>query len=161
MGRHSFAKFKNTYLVKKGFNSQTAQRVVRPTNIPVLREEESGREHVGLGRTSRTSRANPSRVGERLNLCPSDRWMYEGGRANGGEGRGRRLPIAPRRRVGGLPGVAGGGGTVPVRSDTCPYTPSITRLNYCRYSIIRSSQSTKAVTFPLPSPFYVYVPLTF
>lgn len=113
MSRYSFAKFKNTYLVKKGFNSQTAQRVVRPTNITVLREEERGREHVGLGRTSRTSRANSSRVGERLNLWPSDRWMCEGGRANGGEGRGRRLPIAPRRRVGGLPGVAGRGGQRP------------------------------------------------
>lgn len=134
---------------------------MRPTNITVLREEERGREHVGLGRTSRTSRANSTGVGERLNLWPSDRWMCEGGRANGGEGRGRRLPIAPRRLVGGLPGAAGRGGTAPVRSDTCPYTPSITRLNYCRYSIIRSTQSTKAVTFPLTSSFCVHVPVTF
>lgn len=97
--------------MKKVFNSQTAQKVVQkpvqPTNITVLKDEAPRRKHAGLGRTSRTSRVNSTGVGERLNLWPSDRWICEGGRANGGAGRGRRLPIASRRRVGGLPGRGG------------------------------------------------------
>lgn len=127
--------------MKQVFNSQTAQNVVQkpvqPTNITVLKDEVPRRKHVGLGRTSRTSRVNSTGVGERLNLWPSDRWICEGGRANVWRGEGptpaNSVATPSRRSAGG-----GRGRTAPVRSDTCPHVLSITRPN-CRYSIIRST----------------------